>query len=151
MQVPISDREQRQHQRLLEDDTKSARIILPRNRESVKKVAPKFPDILDDSEATHSFQLIYQDLKSWVERHFTRFVCPRDADDTQSSEDRTNSLPDCSKSRPDTTHHLIHGEVFEGLFTSVLAPFIVGTSNGSLDHHLRLIDKEVQNLCKRLI
>jgi hypothetical protein len=153
VQVPISDLEQRQPQRLLEGDTKSARIILSRNRESMKKVAPseKFPDFLDDSEATHSFQLIYQDLKSWVERHFTRFVCARDGDDTQSSDDRTNSLPDCSKSRPDITLHLIHGEVFERLFISVLAPFIVGTSNVFLDHRLRLIDKEVQKLCKRLI
>ncbi|KAJ6000846.1 hypothetical protein N7481_001255 [Penicillium waksmanii] len=145
MHVPISDQEQRQPQRLLEDDTKSARMTLSRNRDSVTKVAPpeNFSDILDDSEATHTFQLIYQDLKSWIERHFTRFIYSRDAGDTQSSDDRANSLPDTYRYRPDTTLHIIHGEVFERLFTSILAPFIVGTGNVALDHHLQLIDKEI--------
>ncbi|KAJ5751209.1 hypothetical protein N7533_008237 [Penicillium manginii] len=146
IQVSIPDQEQRQPQNFLHDT--SARIALARNKESSTKLGSreKCPELLDDSEATHGFQLIYEELKSWVDRHYTRLSFTRNSDDAQSSHDYTNHPPGPFKYCPDTLH-MIHGEIFERLFTSILAPFIVGTSNVSLDHHMRLIDKEVQQLC----
>lgn len=151
-QNPRSEKEQRQPQSLLHDDLKPARMKLPRYSDPSTKFVPLtiLPESLDDSEATHAFQLIYQDLKSWVERHYTRSVYVRDPNDAKSSDDRTSLSRAPCRHRPEILH-MVHGEIFERIFTSILAPFVVGTSHISLDHHLRLIDKEVQQLCKQLI
>lgn len=132
---------------ILDDVTRSTTITLTENRELVAKVAKfeQWTDSMDEKEATRTFGLLYQDVDDCVKRHFDHLY-PNVSVDAQTHEDCINSPNISTKSRPGIFHN-IHGEIFECIFNSILAPFVAGSNNPSWDHRLRVIDKEIQRLC----
>lgn len=138
-----------------EDRSRTIKLAPSRTREPEHHMIQldQWPNTLDDSEATNAFELLYKDLKGWVEEHYASLVyagLPTSTDTQRlglGKHDCTGFLLPHCQSGLDILH-TIHGELFKYLFISILSPFIVGTSNSSWDHHLRVVDKEIQKLCK---
>lgn len=141
----------RQQKEMLDAALSSAKIPSSENQECVPALArfAKWSGFFGDNEATQTFDLIYEDLRRWVGRHYLNFSCANVPNDTQkiNSSQNSESRPTSDEHHPDLLHD-IQGEIFKCIFISILAPFMLGTSSVYFDHHLRIMDKEVQEICK---
>ncbi|KAJ5224171.1 uncharacterized protein N7469_007674 [Penicillium citrinum] len=146
--------ELRRQQTLLEDAERATQTALVKNHALESKLAMLEPwsYSMSDDEATHAFECLHRDIKGWVDQHYNTSKIGTDCCLEVHTSETTSS--NCSGSHQDFSFLLhseilqnIQADIFEDIFCSILAPFTVGTSRSSWDHHFRVIDKEVQNIC----
>jgi len=146
--------ELRRQQTLLEDAERATQTALVVNHALQSKLAMLEPwsYLMSDDEATHAFECLHQDIKGWVDQHYntsnidTSYCLEVHASDTTSS-NCSGSHQVCSTLLHSEILQNIQADMFEDIFCLILAPFTVGTSRSSWDHHFRVIDKEIQNIC----
>lgn len=134
---------------LLGEARQRADAALKENRELVSKLAQlqRWTDCLDDEEAARSMCKLYQDLQTWIGRHFRSSPL---ATSTEHMEANTSSKG-VSSQRPDLAFlervSEISMEISWHIFNSILTRVMVGWQE-DFGQHLYQLDKHINETCK---
>ncbi|KAJ5718955.1 hypothetical protein N7493_007410 [Penicillium malachiteum] len=138
-----------QQAELLEQARQAAGMARKENQEIALKLKQleSFTESLSEGEIRDQTAQLYQNLQTWVEQHHG-VICPEDIQTPPESVTTRSTLDsDTSTSQVLMEPIGIYGEISHYIFNAILSRFIVGTGNPNMNHSLRMLDEEVQQIC----
>ncbi|KAJ5630157.1 hypothetical protein N7528_003814 [Penicillium herquei] len=138
-----------QQAELLEQARQAADIARRENEGMILKLQQleSFAELLSEDQIRDQTAQLYQNLQTWIEQHYG-VICPEDIQTpTESVTIRSTIDSDTSTTQVLTDPIGIYGDISHYIFNAILSRFIVGTGNPNMNHSLRMLDEEVQQIC----